>query len=199
MKEFFKMMSQRNTYWLTIVCCFALLISASGAYADDVPAPDGDPVEVSDTPSVAAAVSNNGQVAAGQVIPPPGYQSQMLGGEFRAEWMKLSVNGRQPVFFWGARIVNLDPNSPLRQLGLNVNDVVTRLDQISVANNMVKMQNNPFWTMSELEGHFGHTDVRYIFHKTKVVREQSIDLGPMRRGNPNQPNSNQPTSSALDP
>ncbi len=70
---------------------------------------------------------------------------------------------------FGARIVSVPgPRSPLRQLGLRVGDVITRLDGI------------PFSSLNdydELEDHFGPTYVRYIRSGTSTVREGLVHLG----------------------
>jgi len=78
--------------------------------------------------------------------------------------------------FWGTRIVQIDPQSPLRTLGLRNGDVLTRLDDVQVASGMYRQGNEP-WQIPELERHYGLTEVRYIVTQTHSVQIGSIDLG----------------------
>jgi hypothetical protein len=102
------------------------------------------------------------------------YYSHTLRGHFRAQWMFINQRGRR-VTFWGARILSLDIDSPLRDLGLSPGDVITRLDGISIARNMLRENGGP-WQLVQMERHFGRTEVRYIHPGTNRVYVGDIML-----------------------
>lgn len=105
----------------------------------------------------------------------PSFRSDCLRASFVAQWMYLELpQGRRE--FWGTRIVQIDPQSPLRTLGLRNGDVLTRLDDVQVASGMYRQGNEP-WQIPELERHYGLTEVRYIVTQTHSVQIGSIDLG----------------------
>ena len=106
-------------------------------------------------------------------IAPRGYRSNNLGGTFLAQWMFMPLGGRTELF-WGARIVSLDVQSPLRSLGLRSGDVVTRLDGTPIWYGM--HQRNGIWQIPELEEHFGATDIRYINQGVNRVRAGQVVL-----------------------
>lgn len=116
------------------------------------------------------------------VTPGPGatYRSDSLRGAFVGQPMFITILGKKH-FFWGARAISLDPDSPLRTLSMRVRrgrpqkftvgDVVSRLDGVTL--DVGKFQDgNGVWQMPELEGHFGATDVRWI-----KQRHQSVNVG----------------------
>lgn len=97
-----------------------------------------------------------------------GYYSASLRGHFMAQWMYIIYQGRRHEF-WGARIMHLDYDSPVRQLGVNPGDVLTRLDGIPVWRGMNRISGQP-WQMPELDNHFGRTEVRFLLRGTNQVR-----------------------------
>lgn len=91
------------------------------------------------------------------------YHSERLGADFLIQ--KIRIAGFDS--FWAARIVSRpESNSPLRQLGLDVGDVITRLDGVPLTN------------YEELERHIVETDVRYIRSGTSRVRRGEIYISP---------------------
>jgi hypothetical protein len=104
---------------------------------------------------------------------PQGYRSPTLHASFRAERMYIAPNGNY-IEFIGARILSLDPTSPLLDLGVRVGDVITRLDGIEIWRGAYNR--NGVWRLPEMENHFGSTDVRYIIHGQSRVRVGQIVL-----------------------
>lgn len=98
-----------------------------------------------------------------------GSYSPTLGAEFRVENFFLPAFGQ----FTGVRLVSVPEwNSPLRTLGLQPGDVITRLDGVRVDN------------LAELENHYNWTQVRYIKTGTQIVRIGNIfinqnNVGPL--------------------
>ena len=169
--------SMRPRLTLAVVMLLAVACQARGQEVDEVPPPDGEAVSADDFQPVRRRPKpQQGQVA-GQAWAFDGddiYYSPTLRGHFRAQWMFIRQRGRQ-VTFWGARIVGLDFDSPLRQIGLAPGDVVTRLDGISVARRMVRVDGGP-WQLVQMERHFGRTEVRYIHPGTNRVNVGDIML-----------------------
>lgn len=88
-----------------------------------------------------------------------GSYSPALGAEFRVENFFLPAFGQ----FTGVRLVSAPNwNSPLRKLGLQAGDVITRLDGVRVDN------------LGELENHYSWTEVRYIKTGSQMVRIGNI-------------------------
>lgn len=101
------------------------------------------------------------------------HRSQRLQAEFRLEQMQI------PGFtFWGARITDMDPSSPLHQAQFQINDVITRLDNKRITDSKWWDANINGWALPELETHFGQTEVRNIRTGTTRVRNDNVDLGP---------------------
>jgi len=73
--------------------------------------------------------------------------------------------------FPGARVVNLDPTSPLWQIGVRPGDVISRLDGIRIHD------------LGELDRHYANTRVRWIPTGTNTVRSAWVNLGPLHPGN----------------
>lgn len=105
----------------------------------------------------------------------PSYRSDVLRGEFVGKVMFVMLEEKK-VSFWGARVVALDEDSPLRKLGLDVGDVVTRLDGVAV--DTEKFEQDKIWQMPELEKHYGPTEVKWIKQGKRLVQVGQIDLGP---------------------
>jgi hypothetical protein len=161
---------------LAAVMLLALASTARGQEIDEVPPPDAEAASVDDFRPVARQVKEHG-AAAGHAYAFAGddiYYSPTLRGHFRAQWMFIRQGGRK-ITFWGARIIGLDFDSPLRQIGLAPGDVVTRLDGISVARRMVRVDGGP-WQLVQMERHFGRTEVRYIHPGTNRVNVGDIML-----------------------
>ncbi|MFZ4731637.1 MAG: hypothetical protein ACOYK7_03755 [Pirellulales bacterium] len=102
------------------------------------------------------------------------YRSENLQGNFIAQWLFIRQNGKV-IRFWGARIIRLDPSSPLRSIGLRPGDVITRLDGIPVWRGMSRIGQDP-WQLIQLEEHFGLTEVRFINQGSQVIRVGQINL-----------------------
>ena len=83
--------------------------------------------------------------------------------------------------FRGARITNLEWNSPLRRLNLRVGDAVTRLDGLRVTTGAYRtrdpMSGEMVWAMPQMERHFDWTQVRYVRNGSVAVNERGVDLG----------------------
>ncbi|MBL8825347.1 MAG: hypothetical protein JNM18_00080 [Planctomycetaceae bacterium] len=158
-----------------------------GLPADFVAPPDigGEPVDASHfepeyhtTEEQVQGIGPDGQqrtYATRRRVPvvPQGYRSPTLQGTFRAERMYIAPNGNY-IEFIGARILSLDPQSPMWALGVRVGDVITRLDGIEIWQGAYNR--NGVWRLPELENHFGSTDVRYILHGQSRVRVGQIVL-----------------------
>jgi hypothetical protein len=104
----------------------------------------------------------------------PTYRSAALRGEFLAQRMFIIQGGRR-IEFWGARIVRMTADSPLRQLGARAGDVVTRLDGTPIWANMFRRSDGA-WQIVELERHFGNTEVRWIAQGTHRVRVGTMNI-----------------------
>lgn len=120
----------------------------------------------------------------------PGYKSKKLGGEFIGKKMRITVggnaNGMTYVFF-GVRALQLDPDSPLRRLGMVEGDVITRLDGITLDTGMSMAGNRQY--LPELDKHYGLTDIRWIKQGTSRVIVEKVQLD---RGNQNNNNNGAP-------
>jgi hypothetical protein len=136
------------------------------------PRPDGEAIaaESWDQPREVEATSRveSGVAATYRTRYPMAYFSPTLKGHFLAQWMYVTDRGRR-INFWGARIVRIEHDSPVRQLGLNPGDVITRLDGIPIWRDMFREAGKP-WQIIEFENHFGRTEVRYILRGANRVR-----------------------------
>ena len=78
------------------------------------------------------------------------YYSPRLKARFVAQFM--SIPGHS---FWGARIVDMNYDSPLQCINLHVGDVVTRLDGIRVSTGKVKVSDwstgADYWRLPQME------------------------------------------------
>lgn len=115
------------------------------------------------------------------------YYSPTLQARLYTQYMYIdSRDGRIP--FWGARVVALDPSSPLHELRLQLGDVITRLDGIRISERM-RQERDPrseeyVWRLPEAERHYGDTVVRYVRTGTNRLLEGTVDLGPLSGGRP---------------
>ena len=158
------------------LCLPFLTLCGSIVFAqNDAPAPDSEAVDSTEYAAMAstgAMVESSGRVA--RSIIDQAYRSAGLHGNFTAQWMYINQGGRR-VTFWGARIIRLEPDSPLRSLGVRSGDVITRLDGIPIWRGMYKESGGP-WQVVELDNHFGQTEVRYIARGTHQVRVGQINI-----------------------
>lgn len=165
----------------------ATMLVSNDAAAQEPPKPNDAPVDISDFEGDDAAKSNdpNKPQALGFRISGPvgGYHSTMLGASLNLQYMQITQSGRK-VNFWGGRIVSLEKNSPLNKIGLQLGDVVTRLDSIPIANKASQRKRNQPYRLPEADSHYGPTKVRYIFRSTQNVQEKTVDLGNLRRNPP---------------
>jgi len=165
-----------------VSCAAALALSliAASTYGQNAPDEDPEPVDatVFESPKAPQALRTDGdpnQPKTAEMRMPVGtYRSDSLGGEFQGQFMRLTIGGNQngqSFVFWGARAISLDPDSPLRDLSMRssngratpfqVGDVLTRLDDVPIANGKFQDRRG-VWQLPELEEHFGPTTVRWI-------------------------------------
>ena len=106
------------------------------------------------------------------------YYSPRLKARFVVEQMTIPGH-----CFLGARIVDMDFNSPLRQINLHVGDVVTRIDGIRVTNGKFRQNDfrtgQSYWALPQMEKHYSHAHVRFIRTGTHLVQQLTVDLGPL--------------------
>lgn len=106
------------------------------------------------------------------------YRSQKLQATFLLQRMQI------PGFsvFWGARVVSVQPGSPLQQIGLKVGDVVTRLDGVPIHTGKYKVPGQipgtTYWAIPQMEKHYSITQVRCIKAGSIQVQNRTADLGP---------------------
>jgi hypothetical protein len=123
-------------------------------------------------------ISSGGQAKA---LATGSYYSPRLKARFLLQHM--SVPGYS---FWGARVVDMDFNSPLRNINLHIGDVVTRLDGVRVSNRRYQ-QTDPvtgglYWAIPQMERHYSYTHVRFIRTGTTLVQQLTVNLGPWNMG-----------------
>lgn len=113
-----------------------------------------------------------------RALPSESYYSPNLRCNLLVEWMYIDTPPYGQVTFWGARIVGMDVNSPLRGLpNVNLGDVITRLDGVRISRNMYRQAGQPFWSVPQVERHYGTTEVRWIRSGTNTVLNSTITLG----------------------
>lgn len=153
--------------------CFALALATSAvATAQTRPAPGWNPAPATAIPSAATRAETAQQrLAKGEV-----YVSQRWNASFHLE-ETLQLPQFPGLTFTGARIVQVQPGSPLAQIGLRPGDVLTRLDGTRVDTGKWPNQDGCYWMLPQFERHFGMTTVRYIRAGTTDVVDQSLDLG----------------------
>jgi len=116
----------------------------------------------------------------------PGYRSDKLGGEFVGKRMKITVGGNangQSYIFFGARVLQLDRDSPLRRLGMVEGDVITRLDGNTLDIGMSMAGTRQY--LPELDQHYGLTDIRWIKQGTSRVIVEKVQLDRGKQNNNN--------------
>jgi hypothetical protein len=154
----------RNNFAILLVC-----LVTNNVFADEAePVAKQAPATTTYAPAQVAIVS---------------YYSPKLKANLRAEWLYIQPGGPgTPQYtFWGARIVGMQPDCPLKTLQLKMGDVISRLDGIRVCGGMYQVQDpatgQPYWFLPQPERHFGKTVVRYIISGTHEPREGDIQLG----------------------
>lgn len=115
------------------------------------------------------------------------YYSPTLGARLYTQYMYIETpEGHIP--FWGARVVAIDPSSPLHELRLQLGDVISRLDGIRISERMRReldpRSDEYYWRLPEAERHYGGTVVRYVRTGTNRMLEGTVDLGPLGGGRP---------------
>ena len=148
---------------IALACLFMVLVAALGIAA------------VSGSASkIVAAQPGGGQTY--QLLAGNAYSSQRLQAQLMLEWMTI------PGYtFWGARIVHMQPTSPLQALNLQLGDVITRLDGLRISTSKFWVPAGPgggYWALPECERHYGPTEVRFIRSGTQQVQNGQVDLGP---------------------
>lgn len=155
----------------------SIVTPASLMAQEEPPPPDTVAVDsteyVQGTPTVGVAADQE-EPSPRQTVNGDTYRSESLRGNFLAQWMYINQGGKK-VNFWGARIIRLDSDSPLRTLGVRTGDVITRLDGLPIWRGMYRESGRP-WQVIELENHFGQTEVRYIARGTHQVRVGQINI-----------------------
>ena len=95
---------------------------------------------------------------------------------------QMSIPGHS---FWGARIVEMNIDSPLRQLNLQLGDVVTRLDGIRISDGRFQQRDfatgSLVWQIPQMENHYSLTQVRLIRSGQTFAQEGTVDLGPLHQ------------------
>lgn len=160
--------------------CALVLASSTGTFAQTgVPRPAAGWTPAPAAPGAPAAAARQLQpaetaqqrLAKGEV-----YVSQRWNASFHLE-ETLSLPQFPGLTFAGARIVQMQPGSPLTQIGLRPGDVITRLDNTKIDTGKWPNQDGCYWMLPQFERHFGMTTVRYIRSGTTDVVDQSLDLG----------------------
>jgi hypothetical protein len=112
------------------------------------------------------------------------YYSPRLKARFVLQYMTIPGHN-----FWGARIVDMGYDSPLRHINLQVGDVVTRLDGIRISDGRFQKTDYsvgaPVWQIPQLEKHYGQTHVRFIRSGRDHAHQETVDLGPLHCDNHN--------------
>ncbi len=161
---------------MAVVMGLAVGISGFAQGPDQMPKPDGEPQDATlfAPESKAEEYTINGPdgrprtLKRMRIVAPSGYRSHTLRGTFKMQWMYIVQRGRM-VTFWGARILSLEPDSPVWQLGVRPGDVLTRLDGIPLWRGMRRGRDGE-WDIPEMERHYGATEVRYIRQGQHIVR-----------------------------
>ncbi|MCA9152925.1 MAG: hypothetical protein KDA92_26665 [Planctomycetales bacterium] len=152
--------------WLIGFVASALLLVCGNAVAQE-PAADMAPQSV---PYVTRVIVDG-----------EGYRCYRLDATVELQYLYIDTASRR-VTFWGARVLDLGPASPLPSIGVEVGDVITRLDRIPVATRAFRRRNqvgNWVWQLPEMDRHYSLTHVRFIKAGTSAVLEEVVDLGPL--------------------
>ena len=105
-----------------------------------------------------------------QVYQTDAYTSSKLRAKLKLERMQI------PGYtFWGARIVGMDRRSPLRHTNLQLGDVITRMDGVSIADG--KYWTGQYWWLPQTERHYGRTQLRVVRAGGQQAENVMVDLG----------------------
>jgi hypothetical protein len=105
-----------------------------------------------------------------QVYLTDAYTSPKLRAKLKLERMQI------PGYtFWGARIVGMDHRSPLRRTNLQLGDVITRMDGVSIADG--KYWTGQYWWLPQAERHYGRTQLRVVRAGGQQAENVNVDLG----------------------
>jgi len=159
-----------------LFAAMALAATDVKAQGDEMPKPDEEPSDATlfsqeqkeEEMSIAGPDGKQRRIKRLQIVMPSSYRSATLKGRFKMQWMYIIQRGQMRTF-WGARIVQLDPDSPVWQLGVRPGDVLTRLDGVPLWRRMYKGRDG-VWQIPEMERHYGLTEVRYIRQGGHIVR-----------------------------
>lgn len=144
-----------------LILAFAMVIPASAMAGDNEPA------------AVKAAVP----MTAKAPLPGTAYYSPRLKAQLLLQRLYIIQYGRR-VDFWGARVVSMDHNSPLRHINrMGLGDVITRLDGVPIGRG-ASMDWNGVYSVPEAERHYARTQVRWIPTGTFNVYNHYTNLGP---------------------
>jgi len=185
--------SRRAALSASLGLAFGSAVFAQGP--DGMPKPEGEPLDATQfsPESTSEEYTINGPdgrprtLRRSRIIAPSGYRSHTLRGNFRMQWMYIVQRGRM-VTFWGARIISLEADSPVWQLGVRPGDVLTRLDGIPLWRGMRRGRDGE-WDIPEMERHYGATEVRYIRQGQHIVRvgQMILDGGHWDDGSGHEP------------
>ncbi len=150
---------------LAVDCMIAVLLSSAPSAAADTTA-EGYGAAYATSGYLKCVVNSN---------QPIGYYSPRLKAQLLLE--RVSIPGYT---FWGARIVYLQPDSPLRALNLNAGDMITRLDGIRIDRNKywIPLAGGGYWALPQIERHFGNTTIRHFHAGEHEVHDGTVRLGP---------------------
>lgn len=171
-------MKTRMTRRASFAAVLGLAVGVTGFAQDPagMPKPEGEPMDATQfaPESSTEEYTINGPdgrprtLRRQRMIVASGYRSHTLRGTFRMQWMYIVQRGRM-VTFWGARIISLEADSPVWQLGVRPGDVLTRLDGVPLWRGMRRGRDGE-WDIPEMERHYGATEVRYIRQGQHIVR-----------------------------
>ena len=176
----------RHCWSALVAMMFALSISSSFAAAAEEEPED---LSANQKPKAAALTvpdPNDPNARSAPLRSVPGYRSDKFGGEFVGKRMQITVggnaNGRSYVFF-GVRVQQLDPDSPLRRLGMVEGDVISRLDGNTLDIGMSMAGDRQY--LPELDQHYGLTDIRWIKQGTIASHRRKGPTRPRSANNNN--------------
>ena len=105
-----------------------------------------------------------------QVYQTDAYTSPKLRAKLKLE--RMTIPGYT---FWGARIVGMDRRSPLHRTDLQLGDVITRLDGVSIADG--KYWTGQYWWLPQTERHYGPTQLRVVRAGGQQAENVTVNLG----------------------
>ena len=105
------------------------------------------------------------------------YYSPKLKAQLKAQFMEANFPNVGTISFWGARIVGMDLNSPLKSLpNVQLGDVITRIDGISIGTDLSKPDGQAYFNIPQVEQHFGWSEFRWMKTGTTKVLVNTINL-----------------------